>query len=211
MNFEEWESLYEEIIRDFGYSREKDRDAAERLQDIGKCEGLNPLKDLRDQRVGILGPCLQSEKLPATDRQIAAGSALTNSVGIGIEPDLLVTDLDGDAALQVKKNNEGLLAVVHAHGDNIKAMERWVPELSGEVICTCQCEPLDGVYNFGGFTDGDRAAFIADHFGAEKIVLIGWDFENPRFKETEEEIEIKKKKLRWAKRLIGLIHTPVEY
>ncbi|MBU4342157.1 MAG: MAF flag10 domain containing protein, partial [Candidatus Altiarchaeota archaeon] len=32
------------------------------------------------------------------------------------------------------------------------------------------------VHNFRGFTDGDRAAFLADRFGAELIVLAGMDF-----------------------------------
>ena len=45
------------------------------------------------------------------------------------------------------------------------------------VIGTTQIEPISDVYNFGGFTDGDRAVFLAEHFGAKEIELVGFDFE----------------------------------
>ena len=32
------------------------------------------------------------------------------------------------------------------------------------------------VNNFGGFTDGDRCVFLANHFKANKIILLGMDF-----------------------------------
>ena len=32
------------------------------------------------------------------------------------------------------------------------------------------------VHNFGGFTDGDRCVFLANHFKAKKIILLGMDF-----------------------------------
>ena len=36
--------------------------------------------------------------------------------------------------------------------------------------------PVKNVYNFGGFTDGDRSVFWAEEFGAKEIILIGMDF-----------------------------------
>jgi uncharacterized Rossmann fold enzyme len=65
--------------------------------------------------------------------------------------------------------------VVHAHGDNITQVRRILPKLSERVIGTTQVEPFGKLYNFGGFTDGDRAAFIAHELGASKIWLAGMD------------------------------------
>jgi len=63
-------------------------------------------------------------------------------------------------------------------------------------VPTTQAAPASPVRNYGGFTDGDRAAFFADHFGAASLVFPGWDFEDPSV--TTE----KRQKLRWAERLL---------
>jgi uncharacterized Rossmann fold enzyme len=52
------------------------------------------------------------------------------------------------------------------------------------------------VYNVGGFTDGDRAAFLADHCGADRLTFLGWDFDDP------EVGPMKRRKLAWAERLL---------
>ena len=59
-----------------------------------------------------------------------------------------------------------------------------------------QCRPPQGLYNFGGFTDGDRCVFLAKELGAASIKLVGFDFED------ESVTPRKRKKLAWAKRLI---------
>ncbi len=159
---------------------------------------------LEGKKVEVLGPLIKESY---HDTTIAAGSALSQAVDAGCEPTLLVTDLDGDIALQLKYNSEGVPAVLHAHGDNIDAIIEWAPKFRGHVISTCQCEPPEDIFNFGGFTDGDRAVFIADHFRADEILLNGWDFENPVTSSGNE--EGKKKKLEWAKRLIDMVETPV--
>jgi len=76
-------------------------------------------------------------------------------------------------------------------------LKKVLPVLNENVICTTQSKPIHNVFNFGGFTDGDRCVFLATEFGADKIELIGFDFED------EEVSAKKKKKLKWAKRLIG--------
>jgi uncharacterized Rossmann fold enzyme len=57
------------------------------------------------------------------------------------------------------------------------------------------------VYNFGGFTDGDRAVMVARHFGATKIHLLGFDMAQPRPKEGRDP-KTKKRKLETARELI---------
>jgi len=43
------------------------------------------------------------------------------------------------------------------------------------VLGTTQVEPFGKLFNFGGFTDGDRAAFMAHELGASRIYLVGMD------------------------------------
>ena len=52
-------------------------------------------------------------------------------------------------------------------------MRNIAPNLNERVIGTTQVEPFGKLYNFGGFTDGDRAAFMAHELGAGKIYLAG--------------------------------------
>ncbi|MBI0581525.1 MAG: hypothetical protein JET69_00735, partial [Methanomassiliicoccales archaeon] len=85
--------------------------------------------------------------------------------------------------------------------DNIPALERYVPWFTGPLTPTTQGRPFDGVYNFGGFTDGDRAVMLARHFGARMIRLAGFDFDDPRPKAGKDP-EVKRRKLREARRLI---------
>lgn len=204
MKFADWEPWYEEILEDFEYSRDKDREAAAKLVELRITDSLSSLKSLENKTVEIAGPYFNENR---SDMTIAAGSAVEQIWEAGLEPDLIVTDLDGDKDLQLDLNLKDVPVVLHAHGDNIRIIERWAERFEGPVISTCQCEPTyPGIYNFGGFTDGDRASFTADHFGAKKIVLNGWDFDKPFAGENRE----KTKKLKWAKKLIKQLDTPVE-
>ncbi len=73
-----------------------------------------------------------------------------------------------------------------------------VPQL-GNIIGSTQVQPLENVFNFGGFTDGDRCVFLAKEFQASGIMMIGFDFNDP------DVTDLKKKKLKWAKKLISLV------
>ena len=202
LKYEEWEPIYREIIDDFGFSEKDDIASAELLSKIRGSDGLEPLKEIEDKEVEVVGPFVEK-----TDDNyiIAAGSSITELDSIGDKPDLMVTDLDGDIGLQLDYNLSGVPIVIHAHGDNVQTIKKWAPKFKGHVISSCQCRPVKEVYNFGGFTDGDRAVFIADHFGAEKIFLNGWNFDEPSSKDVDK--DIKMKKLQWAKRLVNKIET----
>ena len=106
---------------------------------------------------------------------IAADSAVRTLLENGIFPDIVVTDLDGDAPSLRRAARSGSIMVVHAHGDNIDRLQ-----LAGKFqncIGTTQTRPLGRLCNFGGFTDGDRCVFLASAFGAAKIILFGMDFD----------------------------------
>ena len=205
MQFATWEPIYLAILDDFGFSMSGDEDAAkllaELLRDLGNC--LSTADALvRGRRVVVFGnaPTLDREldELQRTDAVfLAADGATAVLLRRGILPDIIVTDLDGSFPDILKANREGSIAVVHAHGDNLDALSRYVPQLEG-VIGTAQCRPPEGLYNFGGFTDGDRCVFLAKELGATSIKLVGFDYEDDSVTPR------KRRKLAWAKRLIDL-------
>src|SRR2546428_317160 len=179
MEFEAWEPFYQEILKDFGFSREKDEVVAVELD---KLLGGNRVSDsglrkiIRGKEVTVAGngPNIAQEIGEARGVLIAADEATSVAVEKGLLPAILVTDLDGTVTDQVKANAEGTIAVIHGHGDNGPAVRQWAPRFSGATVATTQSRPVGGVRNFGGFTDGDRAAFLADHFGAARIRLVGF-------------------------------------
>lgn len=132
---------------------------------------------------------------------ISAGSATERVIDAGIMPQIVVTDLDGDVGRQIEASGSGALTLVLAHGDNRDAIARYIKEFEGPLILTTQSRPFGTVMNYGGFTDGDRAVCTARHFGAKKILLEGFDFENPRLRKGDEK-ERSVKKLRWARKII---------
>ena len=109
----------------------------------------------------------------------------------------MVTDLDKNPDTARFLTAESVPVAVHAHGDNVEMVRQRVSGFDDEyVLPTVQCEPTGPTENFGGFTDGDRAAFIADWFGAAELVFPGWSFDDPDV--TAE----KRRKLAWAERLL---------
>ncbi|MDZ7688456.1 MAG: 6-hydroxymethylpterin diphosphokinase MptE-like protein [Halobacteriales archaeon] len=200
MEFEDWEPFYEEILDEFGYSREEDRNAARFLDeklgdfDLSRLETL-----LRDENVAVVGdaPSLEPPSVPKEGVVIAADGAAELLSEADVKVDVIVTDLDGAPRHAAEASYEGTVVVVHAHGDNLDALERWLPEFDfSNVLGTTQTDArrFDALHNFGGFTDGDRAVFLADEFGAARIVLVGFDFEAAEGEKRE--------KLRWARRLL---------
>jgi 2-amino-4-hydroxy-6-hydroxymethyldihydropteridine diphosphokinase len=99
------------------------------------------------------------------------------------------------------------VAVIHAHGDNSDAIMENIDMFTGPVMITTQSTPDLLLCNFGGFTDGDRAVCLARHFGARRINLVGFDFDNPSCKEGSDPA-VKKKKLSWAKHIIFDMNPP---
>ena len=222
MRFEEWEPFYQEILVDFRFSRDGDEEAARLLKGLLSArEGGLTAEDLssiiRGRRALVCGngPSLsdqleeilkdQKNKRSATSPPsgigdlvvIAADGATTRVLAAGIVPDVIVTDLDGFLPDIVAASERGSAVVVHAHGDNVAALKEYVPRLK-RVLGTTQSVPLEGIYNFGGFTDGDRAVFLARHFGAGEIRIIGFDYDDPAVTPR------KKKKLAWARRLVAI-------
>jgi uncharacterized Rossmann fold enzyme len=203
MRYEDWAPFYESILEDFGYSRDEDRRAARSLNrrlEPFDTRRLYRLFDSQDTVVVGNAPSLEPRKVlnSPDDVVVAADAAAERLEGAGVDVDIVVTDLDGAPSHAAKVSRDGTVVAVHAHGDNIDAIGRHLPRFDEEnVVGTTQVRPFGVLHNFGGFTDGDRAAFLADEFGAATIRLVGFDFEAAQGE--------KRRKLRWARRLLRVL------
>lgn len=221
MEFGLWEKYYKEILDDFGFSRENDEKSAKLLDEILSTEGCLTLEDLKgfvdfsDKFIVFgAGPSLKEhvkflmENYDLKDYVlVAADGATTALVEERIAPDIVATDLDGNLDDILLANFRGANVAIHAHGDNMDKIAKLTPFFTS-VLGTTQAQPVGNLYNFGGFTDGDRAMFLAVALGAEEITLAGMDFGDivTRYSRPNIETEIaqaddfKKKKLGYAEK-----------
>lgn len=207
MKFEEWEPYYRAILEDFGWTANGDESAARLLSSMlpEDTPCLDKVKELiRDRDVIVCGkaPSLQRD-MAKVDwwykyTVIAADGATSTLLDQGIVPDIVVSDLDGKHEDLLEADSLGSIILAHAHADNIDAVKSLVPELK-HVVGTTQAMPLRNVYNFGGFSDGDRCVFLAKEFGAKSIKIIGFDLDDTKVTPK------KLKKLKWARKLLGVL------
>ena len=210
-----WKKRYSEIRKEFNYSEKKDKESAVILNSIIKKSNINEkiISLVKDKTVFVIGsgPSL-STAIPILKNfkktiKIAADSSVKLLVENGIIPDIVITDLDGDEST-LKKIGKKSIFIVHAHGDNIEKLE-FVKKFT-KCIGTTQSNPFEKIQNFGGFTDGDRGVFLANHFDAKKIILFGMDFGEKigRHSNTKKsERKIKLMKLHKGKLLLEWLST----
>ncbi|MBQ3684120.1 MAG: DUF115 domain-containing protein [Methanomicrobium sp.] len=224
MKFEEWEPHYKNILDFFGFDRTGDEDAAVLARSLTDKDDIAVLKDavcgkkvtvcgnapslLEDMRLGrrIRRAGTESGKgeacsapSPSGEVIFAADAAADRLFAKGIRPDIVSTDLDGCEDSFLEMNRAGTIMVVHAHGDNMPLLKSWIPRLEGPLVLTTQSRPIERVYNFGGFTDGDRAVFAADELGAAEITLAGFDLDD------KDVVPMKHGKLMIARDLLALL------
>src|ERR671931_45890 len=216
VEFIDWFPYYQNIRQQFGYSTEKDQEAANILSTMIKRKALDRKvlkKKITGRQVMVIGagPSLDNNiKFIKKDRKfvkIAADGAVQALIENKIKPDIVVTDLDGDLDFLQKAEKIGAIMVVHAHGDNVKILKKIVPKFR-RLIGSTQVMPVQNVYNFGGFTDGDRCVFLAEEFGAKEIILIGMDFGlhiGKYSKKVTKNIELKKEKMKTGRQLLTML------
>lgn len=206
-----WNAKYLEILKEFNYDKKQDFESAIILDSILK--ESNCLEEIREKinskTVFVIGagPSL-SLAIPYLKKfkkitKIAADSALKYLIENEIKPEIIISDLDGDEESLKKAGKTNTIFVIHAHGDNIAKLH--LVENFKKCVGTTQTKEIGKIKNFGGFTDGDRAVFIANNFGAKKIILFGMDFGEKigKFSNTKiSERKIKLKKLEKAKSLL---------
>jgi uncharacterized Rossmann fold enzyme len=211
-----WKKRYLLILKELNYSQKKDKESAIILDSILKKTNTTDkiLKLINGKTVFVIGsgPSL-SNAIPKLKKlkksiKIAADSSLKPLVDNGIIPDIVVTDLDGDENTIKKIAKTKSIFVIHAHGDNIEKLE--LVKKIKNCIGTTQSNPFNKIQNFGGFTDGDRGVFLANYFGAKKIILFGMDFGNRigKFSNTKKaDRKIKLKKLEIGENLLIWLST----
>ena len=218
MKFADWFPYYQGIRAEFGYSTEKDQEAARILSEMINKKALDPKvlqKKIKGKNVIVIGagPSLEDEKTLKYIKKnrkfvrIAADGAVQFLIERKVKPDIVVTDLDGNPAFLQKAEKNGAVMVVHAHGDNTAKLKKLVPKFK-KLVGSTQVMPVENVHNFGGFTDGDRSVFLAEEFGARKIVLVGMDFGNSIGKYSKKKVkdaELKKQKMEAGKRLLEML------
>jgi len=204
MKYEQWEPYYRAILEDFGWTAEGDEEAARLLSsmlpDSTPC--LDKVKELisgRDVIVCGKAPSLKDD-MGKVDwwykyTVIAADGSVSVLLDNGIVPDIVVSDLDGRHEDLLEADSLGTVILAHAHADNVESVKSLVPKLK-HVVGTTQARPLKNVYNFGGFSDGDRCVFLAKEFGATSIKIIGFDLDDKNVTPK------KLKKLKWARLLL---------
>ena len=211
-----WEKRYLSILKELNYSEKKDKESATILDSIlKKTDTIEKVREIiQGKTVFVIGsgPSLSIAipKLKKLEKsiKIAADSSLKPLVDNGIIPDIIVTDLDGneDAIKKISKTKS--IFVIHAHGDNIEKLQ--MVKKMKNCIGTTQTNPFNKIQNFGGFTDGDRGVFLANHFDAKKIILFGMDFGNQigKFSNTKKsDRETKLKKLEIGRDLLIWLST----
>jgi uncharacterized Rossmann fold enzyme len=218
VEYAEWAPFYQRIAAAFGFPFSREEDARDALLEALSPEGRRDPNGRIHRRLsgrdaivvgrapGSGAPPLWTVPVLGGPRPavVAADGATTACLEAGIVPDVIATDLDGPVPSLISANSRGSLVVVHAHGDNAEAVHRWVPEFPGELVGSWAGPPQEDLVNPGGFTDGDRAAFLAEAAGATRILLFGFDFERPR--ETDPSDRRRKvEKLRWARESLLLL------
>jgi hypothetical protein len=225
ISLEEWWPRYNKIITTFSYDRSKDQLATDVLSRLIARRAIDPqqLKAvLSGQPVLVFGagPSLE-EDLKQIAREnllkkcaiIAADGATTALLKLTkVVPSVVVTDLDGNINDLLRADRLGSVMVVHGHGDNIDRLRRYVPKFKN-IVGTTQVEPRPNVYNFGGFTDGDRAVFLTVVMGAKLVALAGMDLGRVVGKYSKKQVrsvEVKILKLKICKELLEWLASRVD-
>ncbi|AEF96340.1 6-hydroxymethylpterin diphosphokinase MptE-like protein [Methanotorris igneus] len=226
MDMETWKEFYNKIMDDFRFDKEKDVESAIILNEIIEKEKNNidieEVKKLisgKEVYVFGAGPSLKKHvkiiKEKNTQNPIIAADGATKALlEEGIVPNIIISDLDGDINSIIEANKKGAIVVIHAHGDNIDKIKEYARTLKN-IIGSTQIPhfeqlKLSNLINYGGFTDGDRCCFLAEHLEAKKIILCGMDFgiyvtkySRPNIKnDIEIADDIKQKKLKYAEELV---------
>ena len=217
MKFIEWYPYYLKILLELKLNLRKDFLSSLLLSNlISKTTfNLNDFKIINNKKILIIGagPSIEEQLVQNFIKKhndfivISADGSTELCLKIGVVPDFVLTDLDGDIESLISANKLGSILLIHAHGDNIAKILKYVPKFKN-CYGTTQVFPHYNIYNFGGFTDGDRCAFFADEFHAAEIWLVGMDFTSSIgyfSKKMKNIFSLKKKKLYIGKRLIEML------
>lgn len=217
-----WAYIYDLIRLDMGFNYLDDYYASQVLNTLIKEFVDTYVTEMRVRKliegsdayvVGAGPKCF--EELKSLERPpevlIAADGAMRCCLDAGYKPDIVVSDLDGLAVDDLRY--EDIIYVVHAHGNNVDKLLRYVGLIRGDLLGTNQCIQYGKLRVYGGFTDGDRAVFLANYFKARTIRLVGFDlrsgvvgkYSKPWMGMESYATPLKMRKFRWAERLLKML------
>ncbi|MHA1995321.1 MAG: 6-hydroxymethylpterin diphosphokinase MptE-like protein [Candidatus Hodarchaeales archaeon] len=197
MRLDKWNKEYLKIVSKLDLNIEEDIRSAKRLESLllaklsyGSSYILNKLHlSLKQPNLVVgAGPSLETdlnqckEKLRLEDLVIiAVDGSCSLFRQLQIIPDIVITDLDGEWSAIRWAISHGAITLIHAHGDNQPLVQQFFTEddfLKKETYVWGSTQNVFKtiLFNFGGFTDGDRAIFLSIHFQSPLIGLIGFDF-----------------------------------
>lgn len=172
-------------------------------------------KLLAAPRVVVVGASVCDDDFVDFDFENSVVIAADGSIGGVVElakVACVVTDFDGNPHLN-KAAESGAVFIAHAHGDNIsqwqECLNKWrsLQNPPALILSHQVNETINGMYNFGGFTDGDRAVCLAVGLGVptEKISLIGFSTTKIGKWTGQTNPEKKLEKLAWMLQILQII------
>ena len=198
--------IQDEIRESFGWGLDSDVESAELL--VSKCRNSEPNLRFED-KVTVVGaaaePGVKSQyPIVVADGAIGAIEDLSTVA-------LIVTDGDGTPHIE-RALNKGIPICLHAHGDNVESWSKILSQINErqEVFLTHQTPgDIDGMYNPGGFTDGDRAVCIAFALGATEVELVGFSTDDVGQWSGVTDKKRKLIKLQWMSRVLNILSLRV--
>jgi uncharacterized Rossmann fold enzyme len=129
MKFSDWYPYYLEIVFDLNLDIKKDFLSSLLLSNLVSDRSLNLsyFKKLKYKKILVIGagPSIEDPLVQKFIKDhsnfiiISADGATELGLQLGIIPDFVVTDLDGDIGSLIYANEIGSMVVVHSHCDNI--------------------------------------------------------------------------------------------
>ena len=186
----------------------------EKWREKSRSEALAGLRErlLNATEVVIIGASVSPSEIEGKSADGTVFIAADGSIGsVDSYSDIacVVTDFDGNPHLD-KAASSGVLFIAHAHGDNVsrwhQSVAKWSKFATPPSLILSHQTPqiIDGMHNFGGFTDGDRALCLALFLGVKKeaISLIGFSTQSIGEFSGQTDSATKLVKLNWMKQIV---------
>ncbi len=221
-------ALQDEIRSDFGWDVKDDLASAFALKDAWP-RTKRPLTLLRIQErlmlapITVLGAAVEVEDVYKALQDGHHIIAADGAIGVLSELEsffiaeawsriiCVVSDADGAPEHLDEAARRGIPFVLHAHGDNRRAWGQFLNRLEDvdlQLVLSHQTpNPLAGMINPGGFTDGDRAVCLALHLGVapDSIHLAGFRTDRIGRWTGATHPERKVRKLIWMARILDRV------
>ncbi len=229
MEWLNWSPFYDKVAEELKLDSAKDYEVALKFRQLleehnsqGYESIIKQVKNFKKDKVWIFGAGPSLEKdfqifvnnySKSTDLLVGVDGACLFLEEQGYSPDIIFSDLDGSVTAIENLLEKGSILILHAHGDNFPLVKKAFSRLQKySLLGTVQTEPDEPfLYNFGGFTDGDRAiAATLTWYASVKVILLGFTFgtiqgkysKPEKLQDHAEASEFKLKKLTFAKEFI---------